>query len=73
MAVTLIYDDARRIESIWFDNKRHIEVNQGLPRVEKIVAYREPGLSSDTAWLAIYRGGVITARVPAWQVHIVYA
>lgn len=71
--ITPIYDDPRRIQSIWFDGSRHIEVGGGSPRVEEIVAYREPGMGSYTAWLAIVRRGVITARVPAWQVHIIYA
>lgn len=69
----LIYDDQRRIESIWFDGSHHIEVGGGSPCVEQIVAYPEPGIGSNTAWLAIYRDGVITARVPAWMVHIIYA
>lgn len=70
----LIFDDPRPIHSIWFNDSQHIKVGQGLkPSVEAIVAYREPGMGSDTAWIAIYRGGAITDRIPAWKVRIRYA
>lgn len=71
--VPLIYDDPRPIISIWFNDAQHIKVGQGLkPSVEAIVAYREPGMGSDTPWLAVYRGGAVTDRIPAWKVRIRY-
>ncbi len=68
-----IYDDRRPIKSIWFDQDRHILVGQGRPEVEAIVAYPEKGQADFTPWLAIYRGGQITDRIPAWKVRIRYA
>lgn len=70
--VPLIFDDPRMIRSIWFDGQRHISVGEGGVTVQAIVAYREPGMGSDTAWLAVYRRGQITDRIPAWKVQINY-
>lgn len=72
----LIYDDKRRIQSIWFESE-----NAGGysidPRYDqttsKIIAYADNGQMAPVPFYAVYDlEGNIKARVPAHMVTVVY-
>jgi len=67
-----IENDKREIESVWWDDKQDSHFQVGQSNVTAIVAYGEPSMHCNIAWIAIYRGDEITHRFPADQVMIRY-
>jgi len=63
-----IVDDNRTIEKlIWLDDTTCVATVE-----DPIIAYEEPGQDQMVPWFAVYQGGEITMRVPAWMVCVMY-
>lgn len=67
-----IENDKREIDSVWWDNADDAHIKVGKGGITKIVAYGEPSMHCNIAWIAIYRGDIISHRFPASQVGIIY-
>ena len=68
--VIRLEDDVRDIEAVVFPNDCEHKV--GRCGVTKITSYSEPAEFCYVPWIAVLKGDVIYARIPAYQVSIYY-
>ena len=69
MNLTTILSDVREIESIWFNQKAYIAIDED--DVTKIEAYGEPGEMSMVPWFRILKGDFLYARVNSKMIDTV--
>src|SRR3972149_3807958 len=73
MPETNILSDNRPIGAIHYDDKDDSFFRVGVSNITKIQPYEECGEGGYAVWLAVYRNGEITCRIPAWKVTVEYA
>ena len=69
-----LIDDDRPIKYLEFNDSCEslFAITGPYKNCEKIVAYNELGIGSETPWIAVYRDGEILCRVPSYKVTITY-
>lgn len=65
-----ILDDKRPIDTICWNNAEDTQYSTKYGY--EIEAYGEPGMYCCIPFFAVKKGGIIIARVPAWQVSVHY-
>lgn len=71
-----ILDDSRTIKAVYRGETHEMYVGKALVNggeiVTQIIAYGEPGEYCLKPWVAVYVGGLITQRIPCWQIMLEY-
>lgn len=69
---TAMLEDKRPVEAVYFNDEEGGHYKVGTFGCTKIEVYGDGGLYRPLPWVAVYKRGVIIARIPAHMVQINY-